>query len=166
MRGQGNIREGLMGTETRHGFDFNHGDWVVTNRRLKQRGVGSAEWDVFTSYETAQLLMGGTVSIDESDFPTMGFKGMSLRLYNPERDEWAIYWINSATGVLQPPVFGRFENGRGIFAGDDEDGGGPVKVLFDWTGTDSDTPRWSQAFSYDGGKTWETNWIMEFRRPG
>lgn len=38
--------------DTRHGFDFNHGDWVITNRRLKVRGVGSADWDVFTSYET------------------------------------------------------------------------------------------------------------------
>ena len=36
------------------------------------------------------------------------------------------------------------------------------------------TPRWEQAFSDDGGLTWETNWVMEFtpreghdvRRPG
>jgi hypothetical protein len=155
-----------MDTETRHGFDFNHGDWLVTNRRLKARGVGSNDWDVFTSHETAQLMLGGAVSVDESDFPTKGFRGMTVRIYNPERDEWAIYWINSARGVLEPPVFGRFENGRGSFAGDDTDDGKPVKVLFDWSGTDTGTPRWSQAFSYDGGATWETNWIMEFRRPG
>lgn len=154
-----------MDSETRRGFAFNHGDWVVSNRRLKARGVGSTEWDVFTSYETAQLLLGGMVSVDESDFPTRGFKGMTLRIYNPARDEWAIYWINSEKGVLEPPVFGRFEGGRGSFAGDDMDGDRPVKVLFDWSGTDTETPRWSQAFSYDGGETWETNWIMEFRRP-
>lgn len=148
-----------------HDFDFNHGDWEVTNRRLKARGVGSDEWEVFPSFETAQLLMGGTVSIDESDFPTKGFKGMSLRLYEPAQDRWAIYWINSTDGVLQPPVYGRFENGEGTFAGDDEDGGRPVQVVFTWSGTDTATPRWSQAFSYDGGQTWETNWIMEFRRP-
>ena len=62
-------------------------------------------------------------------------------------------------------MFGRFEGGRGSFAGDDMDGDRPVKVLFDWSGTDTETPRWSQAFSYDGGVSWETNWIMEFRRP-
>ena len=148
-----------------HDFDFNHGEWKVTNRRLKVRGVGSDDWEVFPSFETAQLLMGGTVSIDESDFPTKGFNGMTLRLYQPAEDRWAIYWINSKDGKLQPPVYGRFENGQGVFAGDDLDDGRPVKVLFDWSGTDTDTPRWSQAFSYDDGATWETNWIMEFRRP-
>jgi hypothetical protein len=24
--------------------------------------------------------------------------------------------------------------------------------------------RWEQAYSYDGGKTWDTNWIMTFER--
>ena len=148
-----------------HDFDFNHGEWKVTTRRLKVRGVGSDDWEVFPSFETAQLLMGGTVSIDESDFPTKGFNGMTLRLYQPAEDRWAIYWINSKDGKLQPPVYGRFENGQGVFAGDDLDDGRPVKVLFDWSGTDTDTPRWRQAFSYDDGATWETNWIMEFRRP-
>jgi hypothetical protein len=148
-----------------HDFDFMIGDWEVTNRRLKQRGIGSDEWDVFSSYQKAQLLMGGTVSVDESDFPAKGFKGMTLRLYDPAKNQWAIYWINSSDGLLQPPVFGRFANGKGVFAGDDMDGDKPIKVLFDWSQTDTDSPRWSQAFSYDGGKTWETNWIMEFSRP-
>ncbi len=148
-----------------HDFAFNHGDWEVTNRRLKVRGAGSDDWDVFPSFQKSQLLMGGTVSIDESDFPTKGFKGMTLRLYDPAKDQWSIYWINSSDGLLQPPVHGRFEGGKGVFSGDDMDGDRPVKVLFDWSVSDPATPRWSQAFSYDGGQTWETNWIMEFRRP-
>ena len=62
-------------TKAAHDFDFNHGDWVVTNRRLKERDAGCQEWEEFTSFETAQLMMGGMVSVDESDFPTKGFKG-------------------------------------------------------------------------------------------
>lgn len=158
-------RTGTMTGKAAHDFDFNHGEWDVTNRRLKQRGVGSRDWDVFPSHEKAQVLMGGMVSIDEADFPTKGFKGMTLRLYDPAKDQWAIYWINSKDGLLQPPVYGRFKDGKGVFAGDDMDEGKPIKVLFDWTTTDPNAPRWSQAFSYDGGKTWETNWIMDFRRP-
>jgi hypothetical protein len=147
------------------GFDFNQGDWLVTNRRLKERGVGSTAWEVFPSYENAQLLLGGMVSVDESDFPTKGFRGMSLRLYGPASDQWSIYWINSADGKLQPPVLGRFDNGIGIFEGDDMDGARPVKVRFEWSRTATPTPHWSQAFSYDGGASWEINWIMEFARP-
>lgn len=150
--------------EQRHGFDFIAGNWLVTNRRLRQRGVGSADWEVFTSQGTAQRLMEGAVSVDETEFPSQGFRGMALRIYSPERDDWAIYWINSARGVLEPPVFGRFEGTRGTFMGDDTDGGRQVKVRFEWTGTDSVTPRWSQSFSYDGGTSWELNWTMDFRR--
>jgi hypothetical protein len=150
---------------SRHAFDFNTGDWIVTNRRLRQRGGGSADWDVFTSTERAALYLDGMCSVDESDFPTKGFKGMTFRLYSPEKDEWSIWWITNKDGRLQPPVFGRFEGARGTFHGDDEDDGRPVKVVFDWRTEDPNNPRWSQAFSYDGGETWETNWIMEFRRP-
>jgi hypothetical protein len=29
---------------------------------------------------------------------------------------------------------------------------------------DPANPRWEQAFSDDAGKSWETNWTMDFRR--
>lgn len=145
-------------------FDFMAGEWDVTNRQLKSRNVGSNDWETYPSHETCQLLMNGMVSVDVATFPTRGIQGTTIRLYHPARDEWAAYWISSRDGALQPPVWGRFRNGKGVFAGDDTDGDKPIKVRFEWTGTDTATPRWSQAFSYDGGKTWETNWIMDFRR--
>jgi hypothetical protein len=37
---------------------------------------------------------------------------------------------------------------------------------FIWTVTSRDACRWEQAFSVDGGRTWETNWIMDFTRLG
>lgn len=151
-------------TGAAHDFDFMAGEWDVTNRQLKARGVGSQVWEEFPSHETCQLLMGGMVSVDVATFPTKNFQGTTVRLYNPAEDEWAGYWINSKDGLLQPPVYGRFKDGKGVFAGDDMDGDKPVKVLFDWSDTNKAEPLWSQAFSYDGGKTWETNWIMEFRR--
>lgn len=89
---------------------------------------------------------------------------MTIRLYRPEADEWSIWWINSSDGVMQPPVHGKFAGTRGAFRGDDLDGDKPIKVVFDWQVDDPQRPQWSQAFSYDNGKTWETNWVMEFRR--
>ncbi|HJQ37589.1 MAG TPA: DUF1579 domain-containing protein, partial [Thermoanaerobaculia bacterium] len=51
-------------------------------------------------------------------------------------------------------------DGVGHFEGDDHHEGTPVRVRFTWT----QEPRWEQAFSTDGGATWETNWIMRFTR--
>ena len=150
---------------SRHAFDFNTGDWIVTNRRLKARGAGASDWEVFEGRQTSRLMLDGMCSLDEQEFVGKGVKGMTFRLYSPETDTWSIWWITNKDGVLQPPVFGRFEGARGTFHGDDMDGDKPVKVAFDWQTADPDKPRWSQAFSYDGGQTWETNWIMEFRRP-
>ena len=43
--------------------------------------------------------------------------------------------------------------------------GKPIRVRFIWSGVTTPTPRWEQAFSEDGGETWETNWITDFTRP-
>ena len=154
-----------MTTTARNDFDFNHGEWIVGHRRLKERGTGCEEWLEFETRTDARLLMDGAVSVDETDFQAAGFKGMTLRLYQPKEDRWAIYWISSSDGVLQPPVHGRFEAGIGVFSGEDRDGDRPVIVRFSWDARDLSRPRWSQAFSYDGGSSWEVNWIMNFRRP-
>jgi hypothetical protein len=61
-------------------------------------------------------------------------------------------------------VLGSFDGDTGIFEGEDTFEGRPIRVRFVWSGVDTATPRWEQAFSADGGKTWETNWIMEFTR--
>jgi hypothetical protein len=80
---------------------------------------------------------------------------------------WSIYWADSRhTGLLEPPVVGSFASGVGVFEGDDTFNGQPIRVRYTWSRTDTETPRWEQAFSPDEGKTWETNWIMDATRVG
>ena len=62
------------------------------------------------------------------------------------------------------PVKGGFENGVGTFLADDVQVGRPVKVRFEWKEITARTAVWEQAFSPDGGKTWEMNWHMDFVR--
>ncbi|HEY4202974.1 MAG TPA: DUF1579 domain-containing protein [Devosiaceae bacterium] len=146
-----------------HDFDFLHGDWVVTNRRLKQRWTGCTDWEVFTGYSHCTPYLGGGANVEEMDVPSHGFSGLSMRLYDHESRRWAIYWINSRQGTLFPPVHGGFMGDHGVFVGRDEDRGEAVTVQFFWTRLDARNARWSQAFSRDG-IIWETNWIMEFKR--
>ena len=59
---------------------------------------------------------------------------------------------------------GGFGNGGGLFEGEDTHEGKPVRVRYTWSRLATPTPRWEQAFSADGGKTWETNWVMDYSR--
>lgn len=148
-----------------HDFAFLAGRWTVANRRLRTRHVGSDDWDEFEGFNDCRDVLDGVASLEEIAFPTRGFAGATVRALDLAAGRWSIWWINSGRGVLEPPVHGGFDGERGEFYGDDTDEGRPVKVRFVWTRT-PDAPRWEQAFSIDGGRSWETNWIMQFRRAG
>jgi hypothetical protein len=111
-------------------------------------------------------ILGGMGNIDQ--LRTSGgefFEGASLRLFDREQQVWRIYWADSRAGVLFPPVMGVFDGPFGVFRGNDVQDGVPVQVEFHWDRRNPEQPVWHQAFSADGGATWETNWIMKFRRP-
>ena len=146
-----------------HDFDFLIGRWTMHNRRLRHRHVGSDDWDEFTARSEATVYMDGIVSVDENHFPSQGFSGVTLRTLDLEARRWSIYWINSRSGKLFPPVHGGFDGDRGEFYGVDEDDGLFVMARFIWLKQGPDAARWEQAFSLDG-QAWETNWVMELRR--
>ena len=92
--------------------------------------------------------------------PDQGFSGLSIRLLDQATGDWSIYWVNSRDGVLGlPPVTGRFENGVGLFYTDEVLEGRSIRTRFTWSDITPDSARWEQAFSPDGGATWEANWI-------
>ncbi len=144
-------------------FDFWMGTWKVHNRYLRERLRGSTDWVEFEATSVARPLLDGLGNEDE--FRTDhegGFIGMSFRFFDPTTGKWAIYWADTRrSGLLDPPVLGSFSGDVGIFEGEDTLDGRPIRVRFTWSGVTTPTPRWEQAFSADGGETWETNWIME-----
>ena len=147
-------------------FDFIIGRWKVHNRSLRERLKGSNDWQEFEGTSVARKVLGGIGNIDEITFDreTGPIEGMALRLFDPKSQEWSIYWSSSVTGVLDTPMIGKFENGRGEFFAQEVHGNQHVYSRFIWSGITENSCRWEQAFSPDGGKTWETNWIMEFTR--
>jgi hypothetical protein len=158
------LTQSTTSSDGSHDFDLLAGHWNIQNRRLKQRWVGSDEWDEFPATSAMQLTLGGIGIFDEYKAPARGFAGITLRLYQPATQQWSLYWANSRDGVLQPPVHGRFVKDVGTFYGDDVDDGKPVRVRYIWSRITRTSARWEQAFSIDGGKSWETNWIMDFTR--
>jgi hypothetical protein len=145
-------------------FDFLQGSWDLVNRRLVKLLVGGDEWEEFPGSSVCQGFFGGAGSFEEISFPTKGFSGATVRMFDPDKREWSIYWVSSRTGILQQPVYGGFADGVGTFYGDDEHEGTPIRVRYLWTKITPTSARWEQALSTDGEQTWETNWIMEFTR--
>ena len=142
-----------------HDFDFLAGAWTIQNRTLKASG----DWVTFPSTTCMKLHLGGVVNVDEYQFPTKGYSAMGLRIFHLEKRQWLIYWIESKTGVLLPPVMGGFEGDRGEFYGEDEMAGRPVIFRFVWTKLGTDRARWEQAYSPDG-QQWTVNWVMDLTR--
>ena len=148
-----------------HDFDFLVGRWRVHNRRLVSRLRGADQWTEFEGLNTCEPRLNGGANIDQIDFPSLGWSGLTLRTFDVAQRRWSIYWINSRHGVLTPPVHGGFDGDRGVFLGEDTDDGRAVQVRFHWTRLGPDAARWEQAFSLDGHE-WETNWTMALARIG
>jgi hypothetical protein len=155
----------MLGSDGSRDFDFWMGSWKIHNRRLRERLKGSTDWDEFEATATARLLLGGVGNEDvyRTEFAG-GFTGTSFRFFDKATGKWSIYWADSRKGTLEPPVVGSFQGDVAVFEGDDTFEGRPIRVRFTWSRVTSPSPRWEQAFSADGGKTWETNWVMDMTR--
>jgi hypothetical protein len=150
-----------------HDFDFLFGSWTVHNRKMKAPLSGAQEWVEFAATNVARPVWGGAGNIDEysaPDSPLGPINGMTVRLYDEQSKQWAIYWGSKKTGRLDVPMFGAWKDGVGEFYDQELLHGRAIYVRFLWTNESPDKARWEQSFSDDGGKTWETNWIMEFTR--
>jgi hypothetical protein len=149
-----------------HDFDFLFGHWSVRGRRLKEWLAGCEEWVEFDAELKTWPLLDGFANVD--DYRANwgdGLVGAALRLLNPQTGEWSIYWIGKANPVMDTsPVVGRFDGGRGVFETPDEWNGQSILTRFIWSDVTRPEPHWEQAFSTDDGKTWETNWVMDYTR--
>lgn len=149
-----------------HGdFDFFVGSWASRQRRLREPLADCDEWQEFTATTRCWQVFGGAANVDELSVPGQGFSGLTVRLLDPATGEWSIYWVNSRDGVLTlPPVVGQFTDGVGRFYSQEDYKGRAITVRFTWSDITPASARWEQAFSVDGGQTWEPNWVADFTR--
>ena len=149
---------------TAHDFDFLHGQWDVLHRKLRERLAGCTEWKTLRGTADVRPVLRGIGNIDRFTFDGDEFEGMTLRLFDLDARHWTIHWSDTNRGRLDPPLTGTFVDGVGVFYGDDVHDGRPVRVRFVWRDLGGDGASWEQAFSADGGASWETNWTMQFSR--
>ena len=148
-------------------FDFLFGSWRVHHRRLKERLTDCTEWVAFEGTCVSRPLMGGQGNVEDNvlHLPEGTYQAVGLRAFDPRSCTWAIWWLDSRhPHSFDVPVVGGFKDGVGTFLADDMLRGRPIKVRFQWSKITPTSAQWDQAFSPDGGETWETNWVMQFTR--
>jgi hypothetical protein len=128
-----------------HDFDFDIGSWKTHLSRLSHPLTGSSTWVDYEGMTSVRKVWNGRANLVEleADGPAGHIEALSLRLYNPDSRQWSLNFANSSSGTVGPPTIGEFKNGRGEFYDQETLNG----------------RRFEQAFSDDGGKTWEVNWI-------
>ena len=152
-------------TDAPKDFDFIIGDWLVRHRRLNARLSGCTEWTEFDGHSSTMKILGGFGNLEDNllHFPDGAFRAVAMRSFCPKSGNWSIWWLDGRNPTsLDAPVVGRFADHVGLFFADDVLDGQPIKVRFTWMARTGEHPRWEQAFSNDGGATWETNWKMTF----
>jgi len=149
-----------------HDFDFEFGAWKAhISRRLKPL-TGSTTWVEYDGTSTVRKVWNGRANLGELEVagPAGRIEGMSLRTYNPQSRQWHISWANSADGTVGVPMIGEFKGGRGEFFNQESFNGRAIFVRFIFSDITANSFEIEQAFSDDGGKSWEANWIAKFSR--
>ncbi|HEX6636515.1 MAG TPA: hypothetical protein VF033_02565 [Steroidobacteraceae bacterium] len=144
-----------------HDFDWEIGTWKTHLKRRLRPLTGSTEWVEYEGTSVVTPVWDGRANLVELDVsgPAGRIEGLALRLYNPQTHQWSLNFSNSAGGTLAKPTIGSFDGSRGEFYNEETLGDRAIFVRFVITKTSADSATFEQAFSADGGKTWEVNWI-------
>jgi hypothetical protein len=144
-----------------HDFDFEVGTWKTHVKRLLKPLTGSTTWAEYDGTSVDRKIWDGKANLLELEVD--GSKGhlefLSLRLYNPDSHQWSLNFSSSNGGTMGVPTVGEFKNGRGEFYDQEAINGRMLLVRFVISDITPNSCHFEQAFSDDGGKTWEVNWI-------
>lgn len=156
----------LAQRDGRHDFDFELGAWKVHISRRLRPLTGSTTWVEYDGTSVVRKVWNGAANLGELEVEGSAgrIEGLSLRLYNPQTHQWNISWSNANDGTIGPPMVGGFTNGRGEFYNQETLNGRYIYVRFIFSDITATTFKLEQAFSDDGGKTWEPNWVATFTR--
>jgi len=142
-------------------FEWETGTWTTKVRVRRNPLSGEAPvWVEYQGTSVVKPVSDGRANLVELSVtgPKGKIEGVSLRLYNPAARQWSLNFASYRDGMLTAPVYGSFDaSGRGLFYGQDMLDGRAILVRFIVTRVSPNEARFDQAYSADGGVTWEDN---------
>ena len=158
--------EGTVAGDPQHAFDFDIGTWKTHSTRLLHPLTGSTEWMDMDGTSVVKKVWDGRANLAEyaADGPAGHVELLALRWFNPTTKEWNIDFATPGGGTLGIPGVGEFKDGRATFYDYEMIGGRSVLVRFAIWSIGRNAAQSEQAFSVDGGKTWEVNWVNKYTR--
>jgi hypothetical protein len=157
------LASGAASKSEQHAFDWEIGSWT-TKVRVRRNPLSreQPDWAEYEGTSIVRPLLDGRANFVELSVagPRGKIEGGALRLYNPQARQWNVNYASLGNGLLTAPVYGAFgPDGRGLFYGQDMLGGRAISVRFIITRVSPNVARFEQAYSVDGGNTWENNWL-------
>jgi hypothetical protein len=149
-----------------HDFDFHLGNWKSHVTRLQHPLTGSTTWIEANGTLVARKVWDGRAQLEELelDGTSWHLEDLLLFLYNPQTHQWSLNSADSGGGTMNPPMVGEFKNGRGEFYDQETFKGRMILVRQVWSDITPTSHHFEQAFSDDGGKTWEVNFKASLTR--
>jgi hypothetical protein len=144
-----------------HDFDFEIGSWKTHLSRLQQPLTDSKVWVDYEGTTEVRKIWNGRANLVELevDGPQGHIEALSLRLYNRDTRKWSLNFASASGATLGPATIGEFKNGRGEFYDQETLNGRSIRVRFVISEITAASCHFEQAFSEDGGKSWQVNWI-------
>jgi hypothetical protein len=147
-----------------HDFDPFVGTWKAHTKYRAHPFAGSDTWIESDGTETFQRIWDGAMLELSEGASTKGPVGLMLYTYNPQRQQWYVYFASRKDGKVGLPNVGEFRNGRGEFLVQDTLNGKSMLNQYVWSQIASNSPHFEESWSGDGGRTWEPVRIVDLTR--
>jgi hypothetical protein len=148
-----------------HDFDWNFGTWKTHIKRLVHRLAGSTDWVAYQGVVTVRPLLGGKANIEviDADGPSR-LQLFGIRTYDPRSRQWIVSGAVRGSSSLEVPAYGTFHDGRGVFYDQEPFDNATILVRQTFFDITANSYAYEQAFSKDGGRTWEPNFRANLER--
>ncbi len=135
-------------------FDFWIGEWEAFNTNGKKAGDSKIS-----------LLLDSCIIFEEWTSTQAGYAGKSYNTYNPVTKKWQQYWVDNRGGITEY-FNGHFENNTMVLqTTNTKQPDGQYKILkMSFYNLGPDKVRQFGESSADQGKTWKTDFDLEYRR--